>query len=434
MSSYVYQPWRQNPRNTGWGAAATAMKRVRRPAPRGSRPEEISPEEWARAEAQRYIDSLVADIESQRESYLADLEKQSKLEADRGAELARVLQGMNIPGLVSQIYGTAGDDIVGYAKGFSGQLQGIATADAAQQTRMLSGTGQEGAVRNQGENMGNVLYGAGGVIPGRSMKETGAAFASQAALEPAYAARIGQLKASEAYQEGLSGLDQFTEAITDARGQRLEIEQDLLGQRQDTIDAEYKAANAERDRQWKILKDERDYYLRQQYLALARGDKKRAAEYLKLAQIREQRMKDTQERIAANTKGLDENGNLLPGFKRDASGRIVKITAKPKTKTETPAQKAAAARKEREDEFREIRVQAIDEAGKLVTPATLTSPEKRPPYQVAFRKLWNLYKDWLRFAGPGGQAKMRSRLTKMIHDALVEAGFQATPGPPNIGG
>lgn len=187
-------------------------------------------EDWLRAESSKWLQAQIDAINAQKQAYLDDLKRQQDLEIARGQELAKALQGLNIPGRIQEIYGNASADIGGLAQAFSGELRDTASADAAQQTRMLSGTGQEGAVVNNGAALGDVLYGSQGYIPGRNASETGAAFASQAALEPGFAQRIGQVKGAEVYQQGLEGLKQFTDAILEANAQRPQIEDQLYEQ------------------------------------------------------------------------------------------------------------------------------------------------------------------------------------------------------------
>lgn len=374
------------------------------------KPKGLTAEQWARQQAQKYIDAQIASINQQRDAYLTDLRSNSDLEMQRGAELAKALQALNLPGQIQGVYQNAAADSAGLAKGFSGTLQTTAAADAAQQSRMVSGTGQEGAVRNQGENMGNVLYGAQGYIPAKSLGEAGAAFGAQAALEPSFAARIGQMNAADVYSEGLKGLDQFTKAKADAESGRFDMEQELLTGRQKQIGAVTAAA-------YKQAKDERDYYVKQAYLALARGDRKRSNDYLTLAHEKEARMTNA-------GMGLDVNGNPLPGYKKNADGTIVKVDKNAAAK----AKKAQTnSRKAREDEFRSARLDAIDEAKKLIVPATTLRPEQRPSYQVAYAKLFNRYKDLLRFASAGGQKKLRARLDQLIREALTQNGFTQPP-------
>lgn len=189
-------------------------------------------EEWLRQESSKWLQAQVDAINAQKQAYLDDLRQQQDLEIQRGQALSQALQGMNIPGRIQQIYGNASSDIGGLAQAFSGELRDQATADAAQQTRMLSGTGQEGAVPNNGAALGDVLYGSQGYIPARNASETGAAFASQAALEPGFAQRIGQVKGADVYSQGLEGLKQFTDALLQATSQQPQIEQQLLEQYQ----------------------------------------------------------------------------------------------------------------------------------------------------------------------------------------------------------
>lgn len=194
-------------------------------------------EEWLRQESSKWLQAQVDAINAQEQAYKDSLRQQQELEIQRGQALSQALQGLNIPGRIQQIYGNASSDIGGLAQAFSGELRDQATADAAQQTRMLSGTGQEGAVPNNGAALGDVLYGSQGYIPARNMSETGAAFASQAALEPGFAQRIGQVKGADVYNQGLEGLKQFTDALLDATAQRPQIEQQLLEQYQKNQEA-----------------------------------------------------------------------------------------------------------------------------------------------------------------------------------------------------
>ncbi len=378
----------------------------------------ISPEEWARQQADKLIQARIDAIKSDRESYLKDLQEQSQIEAQRGQALSQALQALNLPGRIQQIYGNAASDIGGLANAFSGSLRDTANADAAAETRMVSGTGQEGAVANNGEAMGNVVYGLGGYIPGRSMSEAGAAFGAQAALEPSFALRIGQQNAADAYQEGLGGLDEFIKAMEDARGERFDIEQELLGNRQKAITAQQTAAQKADDAAYKRLKDTRDYYVKQAYLALASGDRNRSDQYLQIAKEKEARMTN-------QAMGLDVNGNPLPGYKQAPDGSIVKVDKNAGKKAKS---KRVAARQEREEEFRQARLDAIDEAKKLVQPATTLRPESRPSYQIAYQRLFNRYKDLLRFATGSGKAKLRGRIDQMIREALLQNGW-TEPGP-----
>jgi hypothetical protein len=385
----------------------------------------MSAEQWAREQAERYIAAQVAAIEDQRRMYLEEIQKQSQLEADRGMALAQALQQMNIPGRISEVYGNASADIGGLAQAFSGTLRDTAQADTAAQTRMLSGTGQEGAVRNQGENLGNVSYGLGGYIPARSMSESGAAFAAQAALEPSFAARIGQEKAAEVHASGLTEIDDYAKAIAEARAGAPELINELLGNQQDAALDDRKFRLSQQKEAYSRLKSERDFLVKQAYLSLASGDRKRSNEYLGLAQEKEKRMQTA-------AQGYDMSGNLLPGFTVDANGNVIKRTTA-KSPQAKAAEKAksnrATARKDREGEFVSAQKELPDEIAKLTIKAKNSFEEDRKPsYQTAFRKLWEKYKYLLRHASTGGQAKLRKRLTDLIDDALLAEGIAKSRG------
>ncbi len=399
------------------------------PSNLGLTPTAQTPEEWAQALAEQYIQAQVDSINAQRQAYLDQLQQNSQLEAQRGQQLAQTLQGMNIPGQIQGIYGDLSANIGGLAQAFSGSLRDTATQDAANETRMVSGTGQEVAVANNGAALGDVLYGAQGYIPARSAGETGAAFASEAALEPGFAQRIGQVKAGDVMAQGMSGLTDFAQQIAQAQGQAPQLVQQLLNDRlsnlntaQDNALQQAKYNKSLADAGYKKLNDDRNFYVKQAYLSLASGDRARSDQYLKLANEKETRM-------ANAAKGYDAQGNILPAYTIGPDGLPVKRSdlQKQSKASQTAAAKAKTARTKgrakREDEFSSARQDAFDEAKKLVVPATALRPEQRPPYQVAFQRLFDRYKDLLRFGTKGGQAKLRARLTQMIDEALAASGF-----------
>ena len=213
MAYYGYQPT-----NPGWGAAATWAKRQKKKRQAANKSKPLS--EWE-SFLKEYTETVKAQREAilrQQAAYEAELRKRAQFEAEKGRALGEYLTKMNIPGVIQGVYGNAAKDIAGFAQGFSGNIRTQADAQAQEQINMLKGTGQEGAVRNEGEGMANVAYGVGGAIPGTNLTEQAAGFAAEAALAPQFAARIGQLEGSRLYQEGLSGLDQFTQALAELEG------------------------------------------------------------------------------------------------------------------------------------------------------------------------------------------------------------------------
>lgn len=285
---------------------ATSKKKKKRPP----RKPGLTLEQWATQQVEKLLGAQIKGIESQRGIYLDELRKESELEMQRGQALAQALQQMNMPANIQTIFGNAGHDIAGLAQGFSGQTKNIANAQAAEVTNMLSGTGTEGAVRNQGENMGNVVYGVGGYGPARSLAEQGASYAADAALQPAFAQRQGAMEAARVHSEGLSGLSDFTNALVELRAGKPQMIMDLIAERQGLLQDEEDRRSDERN-------DQRDWYLKLAALEMSRGNSDRANQYLNLANQREGRYQ-------SKDKGLDVSGNLLPGFHSGPGGRVIK--------------------------------------------------------------------------------------------------------------
>jgi hypothetical protein len=440
------------------------------PAPRpvappqaGQKPPGVSPEEWARQQAQRYIDSLVSGIEAQRQSYLDEVQRNAELEGQRGAALAQALQAMNIPGAVQAIYGNAGNDIAGYAQGFAGDLRGVAQQETADQQRMLSGSGQEAAVRDAGVGMGDAFYGTQGYIPGKSMAEQGAAFASQAAMEPGFAQRIGQVKAGDVMAEGQAGLAPFAQQIAEARGQQFGMEQDLLKQRQQSLNDERDFSLAQQKAIMSAAEDDRTYWLKLQALYLSQKKTKLAAQAGQRAQAATKRynnasmgldyngnvapgymrlpdgsiVKRSDYRASQKNKGLDENGNLLPGYKRNKSGVIVPRykppapKAPPKPATLTPGQKADNIKTVLGKE-EDITKKDLPQLAKQVGLDRYLGTAKPKPNEVArlqksiSRALWVRYSPYA--ATPAAKKALRNMIARLVKSYKPGGGGGLTEG------
>lgn len=384
----------------------------------GKRPPQLTPEQWARQQAQKFIDAQVAGINSQRQTYLDEVKAQSELEAQRGLALAQALQGMDFGGKIQQIYGQGAADVAGLAGGFSEAMRGTADAQAAEMVNMLGGAGQEGAVRNEGVGMGDVVYGTQGFIPGRSMSESGAAFGAQAALEPSFAARIGQLEAGRVHSEGMKGLDQFTQALIEAKSGKPGLVQEMLDRRKGDLQDQ---------REWsmKVMEQERDWYLQQAALADRLGDSKRANYYLKLAQQREQRM-------IMQSKGYAPDGTLLPGFKLDKQGNVVKVNA---ARGPGYGKSGAAKGPDWGDIQKDIAADVPDLTVEIDDPEDYHRPprkiEVKMRYQDAFDRLMATY---------GGLVKDKARLKALIKKVLAANGIKpkaprgASPNPATAPG
>jgi hypothetical protein len=423
----------------------------------------MSPEEWARQQAQRYIDSLVSGVEQQRQSYLAELQRNSEMEAQRGAALAQALQALNIPGAIQSIYGNAGADIAGYAQGFAGDIRDVAAQETAAQQRMLSGTGQEGAVRAEGVGMGDNFYGTQGFIPGKTMAEQGAAFASQAAMEPGFAQRIGQVKAGDTWAEGQAGLAQFAQQIAEARGQAPQLEADLLKERRATLADERDFAFQAQKLQMSQAEDDRNYWLKMQALYLSQKKTKLAAQAGQRAALATKRynnagqgldvngnllpdytrlpdgtiVKRSEYRASQKNKGLDENGNLLPGFKRDAKGNVVPRYKPPAPKTAktardmTPGQKAEAMKTIMAKEADITKTDLPRLAKQTGYEALIKGQNPRPKEKARLQKsmaraLWVQYAPLA--ATPAAKAALRRMIDRLVKGYTPGAGSALTEG------
>ena len=371
----------------------------------------MSIEEWARQEAEKIFSAQRAGIEAQRQAYLDELKRQSDLELQRGRDIAAAIQAMNLPGVVQGIYGTAGESISGLAKGFSGEMQGIANAQAAEQTNMLSGTGQEGAVRNQGENMGNVMYGVQGYNPATTLGTQGAAFASDAALQPAFAMGEAGRRASELYEDGLGGLSDFAMELAKLEGERPLFERELMAERRALRDEEQQRTWAAQDRKQEQLESEREWFLKMAAYYNAIGDDKRAQQYLDLARQREKRMRNS-------SAGLDANGNPKPGYRTNPkTGRVEKVP--------TPKKKGSTAAK-----WGELQQDMADDVEGFVEEVRNPDPyvggtiEQKIPRAEAYARLWNKY---------SGLVRNKGRLKRLINQILDRAGFPK-PGASKPGG
>lgn len=164
--------------------------------PQSGKAGQVTQPESAEAETDRIVAEMLAELGYARDSARREAEKNARNEVLRAQQLSQALQTIGMPQLIQGIYQNSGQSLAGMAGGFSEDVQGLASEQAAVQGNILAGTGQEGAIRNEGQAMGDVLYGQHGFIPARGLEQTGAAFASEAALQPGFALQFGNMAAS----------------------------------------------------------------------------------------------------------------------------------------------------------------------------------------------------------------------------------------------
>jgi hypothetical protein len=371
-----------------------------RPPPRGGgakKPPGLTPDQWAEQQADKQINAEVSTIEAERQAYMDELDRQAKMELDRGQGFANMLRSYDMPAVMTNIYGNAASDIAGLAGGFSTAMQGIANSQAGEVSNMLSGTGQEGAVRNEGVGMGDVLFGSQGYLPARGMKETGAAYAADAALQPGFAMQLAQQAAAMIRSEGMANMSDFAIRIAEARAQKLGLKQEALDLKRELEDRAIKQQWAERKFAFDKLKEQRDWEYRQYLIANAQGDDERADAYLKRSQATERRM-------ALASQGLDVNGNAKPGFHINKNTGLAEPNKKPNSQSKPPVSNTAPY----------IRAHVAADADKLYTK--VKDPDdffggtikKKMPWQQAFNQLFAKYR------GRIPDAQLRAIITQIL--------------------
>lgn len=211
--SVAFDP-KSYPKRPGTPPSVTAPPR---PAPQ---PESAS------AEADRIIAELLAELGLSRDSARRESELSAEQEIARARALSEALTQLGMPGLVQGAYSNAAGSIGNLARGFSSELSGLAGEQAGEMTNMLGGNAE--GVRNEGQGMGDVLYGTGGFIPARGLEQSGAAFSSQAALQPGFALQFGQQAAGDVRRRfEQEVLPDFTDKEAQIRTQRPSIEAEL---------------------------------------------------------------------------------------------------------------------------------------------------------------------------------------------------------------
>lgn len=236
--SYLRKPRNRKYGNPSvWGEAGVAT------APRATAAaQKQQPSLYGQAQsiAEMQIKAMLDEVRRQQDTARDQADLEAQRELAKGQAIAYGLQQLGIAPQIQNIFDTAGQNIAGLAQGFSGATRDQASAQAAEQQRLLAGTGQEGAVRNEGAAMGNVTYGTGGFIPGNELVSQGAGFSAQAALQPGFATQFGQLAEAERRRQWAAELKDWANKRADVIGKKPALFQDALGNAQDERDYQFK--------------------------------------------------------------------------------------------------------------------------------------------------------------------------------------------------
>ena len=263
-------------------------------------------DQWAEQEANRIVEQQLAAIKAQEDAWRTGLQEEAQRRAQQAQAFAQMVQGMGLDKQIQGIFSNAGHDVAGFGAGFSGQVRETADKAAAETINMLGGDAT--GVRNEGEAMGNVTHGMGGFIPSASLAAQGAAFASDAAMQPGFMLQQGLMEAERGLHEGLSD-NPFLDAILETKLSKNDLKTRL---REEKIGINLQAQEQKLDQ----LENERDYWLKMQALYLSQKK-------YKLAAKAEARARQTEQRYANETAGRDAYGNVSPDYYVDNKGRVV---------------------------------------------------------------------------------------------------------------
>jgi hypothetical protein len=390
------------------------------------RPPAVTAQQWAEQQAQRIVDEQLAAIREQQTSYNQTLQERAQQQAEAAQRFAAMVQALGIDKQIAGTYQSAGRDIAGMAQGFAGDVRDIAAADAAQQTRMLSGTGQEGAIRSEGVNMGDVLYGVGGYIPGKTMGEQGAAFAADAARAPAFMLEQRVGAAQQALQEGLQAGDKdFLDAILKVKTSKRDISDDLYKER---VGQNLATQKMKRDQ----LESDRTYWLKLRAYYVSIGK-------MKLAQDAEKRAATAEQRYAYETQGRDSEGNVAPNYVQLPNGTIVPRSTLKKSgkgaKTLTPNAKAEILQGvlNQEDDITKVLPSVAKTAGldamlqRMGPPSPAQTKQLDATRKKIAKELWERYSP--RAITPEAKKALRSMIARLVRSYTPTApGSSLTEG------
>lgn len=393
----------------------------------------MSYQKWARnhGAAARVFNPVEQQVYSMFQPQLTAIDTERKNRQDYYKRLMGDLTGFTtaLMGMLGGIgpaiggaYSQGADTVRASGEGYGSVQDATMAANAAQGNEVLANIdAPEGQMLSGGES-GDVLAGLGGWIPETLLRQQGGAYAEAAGQLPKTASIEAQLTMKDLLQQAQDEEDEFSSQV-------LSVLQGLPGARQELRDAQMDRVADQQDFALDQLKAERDWYMKQAYLALAQGDRERANQYLELANQRETRIQNEQ-------AGLSPTGEVLPDYYRDAQGRIVPKGYKynnkgilVRTKTpgsgggkDTPADLAGADQK--------VVSQYQDDIDRYIK-GNLIKENPRPPfnpilpsYEEAFQTLWARFKNLVK------TAKGRTILKNAIIAALRAQGITKAPAGP----
>lgn len=167
--------------------------------------------------------ALLANQQAQAQAQ-QDATRNATQQAGIAGALARILKGQGPA--TAAAYQNAAANTGALAQGFSGDLAQTAQTEADSANAYLQGLGAPAGQMidpAKGKAAANVLYGLGGYLPGASLEREGAAFTAAANAMPATAIGRGQQLASDALR---AGTDERSKLRQDLAAQQAQIRGD----------------------------------------------------------------------------------------------------------------------------------------------------------------------------------------------------------------
>jgi hypothetical protein len=317
------------------------------------------------------------------------------------------------PGAMRDLYGQGANTMTAGGTGYGAVLNADQAANAAAGNTVLDAINSPAQL--QGGDAGGVLAGAAGWIPATMMNETGGAWGDRMANFPKEAGLQANLMMKDllrqAAEEDASFSGKIQDVIAGMAGDRSKLRQGMAAD---------KAAAADAQREW---------YLKLAALEMSRGNAKRANEYLRLANQREKR-------YTSKDKGLDVDGNPLPGYRvNPKTGKVEKIPGGGKkgssasTVPGTPAYRAKAlANVGKAQPNMEKDIAAMIKPADLTQPGTQLGDTIKPSYKQGYSQLWGKYK-YLAVT-PAAKKALQQAIRRLLAAAgIYPDGSPTPPGP-----
>jgi hypothetical protein len=318
-----------------------------------------------------------------------------------------------VPGAIMGPYREGAAGVQSAGTGLGAGLTADSGAEAAGANAVLSQLGSPQSL--EGGDPGAIIAGLGG-MEADLMRSSGGGYSAAAAQLP----KTASLEQAQMMKDLLSGATEADSGFSDKITQLLHgLPAARAGIRKQQI-AERRQQQSDRLAQ---LKFEADQHYRNAMLAKYNGQEARYRAELKLSQQK-------QREANMENQGYAPDGSLLPGFYKDAQGRVLKHGTRYNDKGDNPGQADVKTVAQYQDDIdRYIKSMGHEPT----TPNPNAAPGHEfdpvfPDYKTAYARLWARFKN--NVSTPAG----RKALQAAIKAALVAAGVKPAGKKPPAGG